>query len=132
MKIKKIRVVAKLVGKPLETIDLKNSLESFQKFVGGYIQQVPVAVSGELVDSIYLICDEDGRQKDLPLNAKVSARMPALYMVQPDFIIDLTGQEHPAPGEMGYHDIRGNFFLTRINKKGEYCGLTDSDINQII
>ena len=67
MKESKIFVVIKEPGKaPVIEPMFDNSLESFQKAVGGYIETVTIS------DDLVIICNEEGRLMDLPMNVDVS------------------------------------------------------------
>jgi hypothetical protein len=78
----------------VETID--NKLEGCQKAIGGgYIQQL-------FIDDVVLICDEEGKLKNLPPNRDLRE----------------------------YDDIiEGTFFISRLYR-GEYVDLTDADIEK--
>jgi hypothetical protein len=106
---------------------IENKLEVFQKLVGGYIQHVKTPIPFTVV-----VCDEDGRMKNLPVIARVSAVMPDLKKA--DFIINTTGRPLLAPGEPGYFEIVGTKVLfVRVDpKSGEYVSLTDEDITKIL
>ena len=67
MKESKIFVVIKEPGKaPVIEPMFDNSLESFQKAVGGYIETVTIS------DDLVIICNEEGRLMDLPKNVEVA------------------------------------------------------------
>ena len=67
MKESKIFVVIKEPGKaPVIEPMFDNSLESFQKAVGGYIETVTIS------DDLVIICNEEGRLMDLPMNVEVA------------------------------------------------------------
>lgn len=67
MKEKQILVAIKKPGE-LPGVEplFENSLEAFQKAVGGYIEAVTVA------SDLVLICNEEGRLLNLPFNATIS------------------------------------------------------------
>ena len=66
MKENKILVVIKEPGQPPRVEPLfENTLEAFQKAVGGYIEAVTVA------EDMVLICNEEGRLRGLPFNVEV-------------------------------------------------------------
>ena len=66
MKESKIFVVIKEPGKaPVIEPMFDNSLESFQKAVGGYIETVTIS------DDLVIICNEEGRLRNLPYNCDV-------------------------------------------------------------
>ena len=66
MKEKQILVAIKKPGE-LPGVEplFENSLEAFQKAVGGYIEAVTVA------SDLVLICNEEGRLLNLPFNATI-------------------------------------------------------------
>lgn len=67
MKESKIFVVIKEPGKaPVIEPMFDNQLESFQKAVGGYIETVTIS------DDLVIICNEEGRLMDLPMNVEVA------------------------------------------------------------
>ena len=62
----KILVVIKEPGRPARVEPLfDNTLESFQKAVGGYIETVTIA------PDFVIICNEEGRLKNLPNNTRI-------------------------------------------------------------
>lgn len=67
IKQEKIMCLVKYPGqKAMLKTGMENTLESFQNFVGGYIEVVPVRRSG--TRNIILICNEEGLIKGLPYN----------------------------------------------------------------
>lgn len=63
LKERQIMVVIKEPGNPARVDPLfDNSLESFQKAVGGYIEVV------QLAPDLVMICNEEGKLKRLPIN----------------------------------------------------------------
>lgn len=77
-----------------------------------------------LPDGVVIYFGENGRGK-LPLNRNIPAEMPRL----PDDhkIINLTGRPLLEPGQMGVHDIHGDFLMTR-HGGDDNIELTDEDI----
>lgn len=66
MKEDKILVVIKEPGKPPRVEPMfENTLEAFQKAVGGYIGTVTIATD------LILVCNEEGLLLDLPFNLNV-------------------------------------------------------------
>lgn len=66
MKENKILVVIKEPGQPPRVEPLfENTLEAFQKAVGGWIEAVTIA------DDVVIICNEEGRLRGLPFNVEV-------------------------------------------------------------
>lgn len=66
MKEKQILAVVKELGKPPRVEPLfENTLEFFQKAVGGYIETVTFATD------LVLICNEEGRLLGMPFNVEV-------------------------------------------------------------
>lgn len=119
--MKNVNVGAKFVGQPLRLLDISDSLASIQNFVGGYFEMVRVSDDG-----LFVVCNEDGRRLLKP-NARVQGRMPDLSARKPSFIINLTGHDLPAPGEMGFFDFYGDFFFTRVDDEGELIGISKED-----
>ena len=67
MKEKQILVVIKEPGQAPKVEPLfDNTLENFQKTVGGYIETVTLA------SDLIIICDEEGRLKGKPFNCQVA------------------------------------------------------------
>lgn len=100
MSEKNIRVIIKEPGKePREDQSFPNTLEAFQKAVGGYIEAV--AVSHHVV----LICNEEGRLIGLPENfgsfvgpvVAVGTKGPefaSLRNQDVDMVLELMGGNH--------------------------------------
>lgn len=63
--LKLIRVILLPVGKPPEVKEIPNTLEAFQRAVGGYIEAVKTTMAGH---SYTVIVNEEGRRKELPPN----------------------------------------------------------------
>ena len=61
----KIYVAVKRPGEPPRHVWMSNSLENFQRYVGGYIETVTPA------EDMVIICNEEGRLKGLPYNCTV-------------------------------------------------------------
>ena len=61
----KIRVYVKEPGRSPELKEVDNTLEALQKIVGGFIETVSIA------DNAVIICNEEGRLKDLPYNCSL-------------------------------------------------------------
>lgn len=67
MKENQILVVIKEPGQTPKVEPLfENTLEAFQKAVGGWIETVTIA------DDLVVICNEEGRLRGLPVNARVA------------------------------------------------------------
>lgn len=58
-----IRVVLMEPGKPPEAVDVENTLEAFQKIVGG-----PIQAYEPYSENVCFICNRDGKNDGLPLN----------------------------------------------------------------
>ena len=54
--------IIKQPGEPAKRIEIDNTLEAFQRAVGGYIETVT------LFEDVTLICNEEGRLMGLPYN----------------------------------------------------------------
>ena len=63
--MKSIKVIVKPVGKIAHVEWVDNTLEAFQRIVGGYIETVTVCTD------LLIICNEEGRLRGLPYNCKV-------------------------------------------------------------
>lgn len=61
-----MKIVKKEPGGKFYTKEIENTLEAMQAEVGGYIELVTVDRSCSIV------CDEEGRLKNLPYNTKLS------------------------------------------------------------
>ena len=60
-----MKAVLKEVGKEPRVIEIENTLEAFQKVVGGYIEVLSVG------NSILLICNEEGKLNGLEPNFSI-------------------------------------------------------------
>ena len=76
-------------------LDIAKGLQPMQDLVGGYIENVT------LEDGVGLVCNEEGKLRNLPLNRAVSELRDT---------------------------IRGPFFISRYNDEGETVDVTDSDV----
>lgn len=65
MKKEKIKVLALLPMELPKEIELDNTLEAMQKFVGGHIECLTLHDSGS---EITLVCNDEGKLLGLPLN----------------------------------------------------------------
>ena len=65
MKEEKIKVLALLPMELPKEIDLDNTLEAMQKFVGGLIECITLSDTGSAVT---LVCNDEGKLLGLPLN----------------------------------------------------------------
>lgn len=59
-----MRAIIKEVGKSPEVKEIENELAEFQRLVGGYIEVVHLG-------DILLICNEEGKLKELPKNFRI-------------------------------------------------------------
>ena len=57
-----MKTIIKKVGQQPEVVDVKNTLESIQKIVGGYVELVHVHTG------CVMLCNEEGRLHGLPYN----------------------------------------------------------------
>jgi hypothetical protein len=96
-----VKVLAYRIGEKPAMIEIENGLKASQEFVGGYIEEV------RLASNISVICNEDGNLKPLPINAAVKT---------------IHGP---------YVSIRGNFFVVGVTQEGEFCDLTEEEINGV-
>ena len=65
-----IKVIIKEPDKQPVVTNITNSLRKFQKIIGGYIQVIPLGYDNDANNptAIFLLCDEDGKLKELPYN----------------------------------------------------------------
>lgn len=92
----KIKVVMVRPGKFATIEEIDRSLESYQKIVGGYIDQLC-----HPDDPVAIICNEEWRLSSLPLNR---------------------GLLHPEYGMWGA--VAGTFFICGLGEE-DYCSLTE-------
>lgn len=59
-KLDKIRAVVKRPGEAAFMTVINNELETLQKIVGGYIETITIA------DNLVIVCNEEGKLKNLP------------------------------------------------------------------
>jgi Domain of unknown function (DUF3846) len=97
----KYKVVAVEKGKAPYEADM--TFEDMQKFIGGYIQTLPV------YDDKIILVDEEGMMKELP---------PNRHLILQDF-----GMEH--------HVILGNFVVISAEPP-EFRGLTDIEVKEAL
>ena len=65
MKEEKIKVLALLPMELPKEIDLDNTLEAMQKFIGGFIECITLSDTGS---EVTLVCNDEGKLLGLPLN----------------------------------------------------------------
>ena len=65
MKEQRIKVLALLPMELPKEIELDNTLEAMQKFVGGLIEYITLSDTGS---EIALVCNDEGKLPGLPLN----------------------------------------------------------------
>lgn len=82
-------------------IEIENSLEAEQKFVGGYIEVIRIG------NGIDLVCNEEG---------KINRLQPTVAWIAEGKIIDI---------------ICGECFLCRHNDEGDFVSIKDEDIEYI-
>lgn len=61
--MKKVLIAIKEPGKPWEPKEVEDTLESYQRIVGGYIEHFYTAPDG-----LELFCNEEGKLKNLKFN----------------------------------------------------------------
>lgn len=96
-----MKVISLKVNESMTLLELEESLESQQSFVGGYIQYVPITVGNKNYE---LVVNEEGKLIGLPMNFDL------LYDGK---IVDI---------------VVGNAFITSTN---EYEDLTEEDLKHI-
>lgn len=99
----KIKVYSLEVGKKGYIKEIDNTLESFQKEVGGYIEILSI----DMECVLDLICNEEGKIKSLPLNRA--------WLFEGEVV----------------EVIAGNCFITRHDEDGSSASIEESDIPKI-
>ena len=70
--MEKIKVIIKRPDEKVGHVTyISNTLENFQKSVGGRIEAVPIGVRGAMI-----ICDEDGKSKPYETNFRMGMYLP--------------------------------------------------------
>ena len=92
MKEEKIKVLALLPMELPKEIDLDNTLEAMQKFVGGLIECITLSDTGSAVT---LVCNDEGKLMGLPLNRALFDDDGHIYdIVSGNFLIVGLGEEN--------------------------------------
>uniref|UniRef100_UPI004057B7A0 DUF3846 domain-containing protein n=1 Tax=Acetatifactor sp. TaxID=1872090 RepID=UPI004057B7A0 len=82
-------------------IEIENSLEAEQKFVGGYIEVIGIG------NGIDLVCNEEG---------KINCLQPTVAWIEDGKVVEI---------------ICGECFLCRHNDEGDFVSIKDEDIEYI-
>lgn len=82
-------------------IEMENSLEAEQRFVGGYIEVISIG------NGIDLVCNEEG---------KINRLQPTVAWIEDGELVEI---------------ICGECFLCRHNDEGEFVSIKDEDIEYI-
>ena len=91
MKEEKIKVLALLPMELPKEIDLDNTLEAMQKFVGGLIECITLSDTGS---EVTLVCNDEGKLMGLPLNRALFDDDGHVYdIVSGNFLIVGLGEE---------------------------------------
>lgn len=61
-----MKIVVKNVGEQAKVMEIKNELKPIQQIVEGYIEILPLS------DGILMVCNEEGKLKDLPVNFELN------------------------------------------------------------
>ena len=85
MKEEKIQVLALLPMELPKEIDLDNTLEAMQNFVGGLIECITLSDTGS---EVTLVCNDEGKLLGLPLNRPLW--MEPTFLPGRDFWPDVT------------------------------------------
>lgn len=78
-----MRTIAKQPGKRFEVIEIENSLEALQKFVGGFIETVTI------IPNLVIICNEEGRLNGMRYNRTIAG----IDFFGPILICGVNGEE---------------------------------------
>ena len=112
MKEEKIKVLALLPMELPEEIELDNTLEAMQKFVGGLIECITLSDTGS---EVTLVCNDEGKLLGLPLNRPLWDG--ADYLAGPGFIAGTDGEGNLTslpPQEMDYYAKKFRAFLISL------------------
>ena len=91
MEEQKIKVLALLPMELPEEIELDNTLEAIQKFVGGLIECITLSDTGS---EVTLVCNDEGKLMGLPLNRALFDDDGHVYdIVSGNFLIVGLGEE---------------------------------------
>ena len=85
MKEEKIKVLALLPMELPKEIELDNTLEAMQEFVGGLIECITLSDTGS---EVTLVCNDEGKLLGLPLNVRCG--MEPMFLLGRDFWPDVT------------------------------------------
>jgi len=99
----KIKVYSMPVGEKGRIKEIENTLESFQKEVGGYIEILSI----DKECTLDLVCNEEGKINNLPLNRA--------WLFEGEVV----------------EVIAGNCFITRHDKDGGSASIEESDVPKI-
>ena len=88
MNEEKIKVLALLPMELPKEIELDNTLEAMQKFVGGLIECITLSDTGS---EVTLVCNDEGKLLGLPLNRPRG--MEPMFLPGRDFWPDATTKE---------------------------------------
>ncbi len=102
MKEPKINILYIKPGKHPEQIEVDNTLESFQKLVGGSIE-----CTYPYEEYVGLVCNEEGKLLGLPLNRALHDDDNNIYDI-----------------------VAGSFFIAGCSMDGNFRSLTDVEINK--
>ena len=102
MKEEKIKVLALLPMELPKEIELDNTLEAMQKFVGGLIECITLSDTGS---EVTLICNDEGKLMNYPINR---------------VLVDDDGK----PWDI----LVGNLMAVRHNDEGEFTSIREEDI----
>ena len=80
----KIRAIVKRPDEPVGHVtNISNTLENFQRTVGGHIEKVTIA------EDVVLLCNEEGAINGMPFNCRVLG----MYLFGPIVLVGVDGEE---------------------------------------
>lgn len=114
MKEEKIKVLALLPMELPKEIDLDNTLEAMQKFVGGLIECITLSDTGS---EVTLVCNDEGKLLGLPLNRPLWDGADVL--AGPGFLAgcDNEGNLTSLPAELQWISTKRNSELLSLKSK---------------
>lgn len=92
----------------MEVVTMKNDLDTFQKFLGGYLEMTRAVPDGKRPgEPLHLVINEEG---------KLTPLKPTIGFSKENHLVDY---------------IAGNAILIRSNDEGDFDSLTDEDIDYL-
>ncbi len=101
--------------------EIQDGPGSMQRMVGGFVECL------EIEPGVDLWSNEEAVMLGLPFNRRFAARAP---QVAPGFFVIKLDEDLADPGQMGYHTIRGDFFLAGHDGEGGTVSLAEEQLKK--